>query len=85
VACLVAETHAGLTLVLVQRIGVDLGVALVVDVLGDGVTSASGHGSKDDNGSGHSSHDNTGDNNTSHNAEEGEAGLFLGLTLGQRV
>jgi len=80
-----AQTLSGLSFVLVERIRVDLGVAAVVDVLRDGVSSSTGHGTEDDEGSRDGSNDDTSDNDTGNNSEEGEAGLLLSLTGGQRV
>lgn len=79
------ETDSGLSFVLVQRIGIDLRVASVVDVLGHGITGAASHRAKDDNARGNGADDDSSHDNTGHDSQECEAGLFLGLTGGQRL
>jgi len=70
------QTLTSLALVLVQRIGVDLGVASVVDVLRHGVPGTTSHGAKDDQRRGNSSDDDTSHDNTGDDSKESEASLL---------
>jgi len=81
----IAETCTGLSFVLVERIGVDLGVSCVVDVLGNGVPSSTSHGSKNDKRGGDGSDDDTSNNNTGNDSKEGKADLLLRLAGSERL